>query len=243
MAKDPAFLWYPGDWLGGTIRFTRLQKGAYIDLLMAQFNGGHMTGQDIAQVLGQDYPLVWDDNLKSKFKIDADGKYYNVRLENEQIKRKKFVDSRHNNLEGVNQYGHKEGQVTSLMENENINVNVNEYINVVKDVIKQSKKKIEIPEFNEFMTYAMNIEIYCHEFDFQIKAKYEAWKENGWKDGNNSVIKNWKTKLKNTMPYFKKNGGNNGTNKRSASFVSNEEFKQDVKDLYEGREETNFHQG
>ncbi|MHA2039809.1 MAG: hypothetical protein ACW98X_25615, partial [Promethearchaeota archaeon] len=42
MAKDPAFLFYPGDWLGGTMLFSRAHKGAYMDLLMAQFNNGHM---------------------------------------------------------------------------------------------------------------------------------------------------------------------------------------------------------
>jgi hypothetical protein len=232
--KDPAFLFYPNDWLGGTMRFTRLQKGAYIDLLMAQFNGGHMTGQDIAQLLGQDYNIIWDDNFKSKFKIDDNGLFYNGRLEIEQIKRKKFVDSRYNNLEGTNQHSHKEGQTTSLMENENVNEDI--IINKVKE-----RKKIDIPELGEFLAYAKTIEIYRPEYDFQIKAKYEAWKENGWKDGYNKIIKSWKTKLKNTMTFFN-HGGNNGKDKRSPSFVSNDEIRQDIKDLYEGREETIFHQ-
>ena len=43
MSKDPAFLFYPGDWLGGTMLMTRHHKGAYMDLLMAQYNNGHMT--------------------------------------------------------------------------------------------------------------------------------------------------------------------------------------------------------
>ncbi|MGD1008471.1 MAG: hypothetical protein ABR980_14715 [Ignavibacteriaceae bacterium] len=170
--KDPAFLFYPNDWLGGTMRFTRLQKGAYIDLLMAQFNGGHLTGQDIAQLLGQDYNIIWDDNFKSKFKIDDNGLFYNGRLEIEQIKRKKFVDSRYNNLEGTNQHSHKRGRLTSLMENENVNEDI--IINKVKE-----RKKIDIPELGEFLAYAKTIEIYRPEYDFQIKAKYEAWKENG----------------------------------------------------------------
>ena len=39
--------------------------------------------------------------------------------------------------------------------------------------------------------------------EFSLKAKYEAWVGDGWKDGNNKQIKNWKTKLKNTLPYLK----------------------------------------
>lgn len=38
MAKDPAFLFYPGDWLGGTMGMSLTQKGAYFHLLMVQFN-------------------------------------------------------------------------------------------------------------------------------------------------------------------------------------------------------------
>ena len=41
------------------------------------------------------------------------------------------------------------------------------------------------------------------ELDYAIKSKYEAWKDNGWKDGNGKEIKNWKTTLRNTMPYLK----------------------------------------
>jgi len=61
-----------------------------------------------------------------------------------------------------------------------------------------------IPAFDEFSKYAKTLSIYHSSFDFQLKAKYEAWVENKWRDGNNKPIKNWKTKLSNTMPYFKK---------------------------------------
>jgi len=38
MAKDPAFLFYPNDYIGGTMGMTFEEKGAYIELLMLQFN-------------------------------------------------------------------------------------------------------------------------------------------------------------------------------------------------------------
>ena len=34
MSKDPAFLFYPNDYLGGTMGMTFEMKGAYIDLLI-----------------------------------------------------------------------------------------------------------------------------------------------------------------------------------------------------------------
>lgn len=98
MAKDPAFLFYPGDWLGGTMAFTRSHKGAYMDLLMAQFNGGHMSVQDIKIILDGDFDTMWESKLKSKFKQDQDGRYYNERLEKEKLSRKKYTESRKRNL-------------------------------------------------------------------------------------------------------------------------------------------------
>lgn len=91
-----------------------------MELLMMQFNRGHMTSHMCGQVVGQ----LWD-KIKDKFTQDDKGLWYNVRLEEEQIKRKKFTETRRNNLSGVNQYtkkgSKKAGHMTSHMENENIN--------------------------------------------------------------------------------------------------------------------------
>ena len=127
MAKDPAFLFYPNDWDGGTKLFTRAQKGAYIDLLMCQFHNGHMTSHDIGHVLGQiDFDAMWENKLKTKFKQDSEGKFFNEKLENEQLKRKNWCESRRNNKEGKNQFtGHMTTHTTGHMVNVNVNVNDN----------------------------------------------------------------------------------------------------------------------
>lgn len=118
MAKDPAFLFYPNDYIGGTMGMTFEEKGAYIELLMLQFNRGHMTSHMVGQTVGQ----LWD-KIKDKFVIDANGLYYNVRLEQEKENRKSFSNSRRNNLLGKNQYSNKDkkesGHMTSHMEDEN----------------------------------------------------------------------------------------------------------------------------
>jgi len=130
--KDPAFLFYPNDYLGGTMGMTFEEKGAYIELLMLQFNRGHMTSHMIAQTIGQ----LWD-TLKDKFIQDDKGLFYNIRLEDEQNKRKLFTDSRRNNKLGINQHTKKEGHMTSHMEDENEDVNI--VINT-----KEIKDKFEI---------------------------------------------------------------------------------------------------
>lgn len=89
--KDPAFLFYPNDWLGGTMSMTRAQKGAYIDLLVAQFNSGPLSISAIKQVLGRDFK-EWK-SLADKFKKDEHGNFFNSRLEDEKSKRKQHAET------------------------------------------------------------------------------------------------------------------------------------------------------
>ena len=117
MAKDPAMLWYPGDWISGTQGMTFEEKGAYMELLMFQFNNGHMGDHMIGRMVGQ----LWGQ-IKHKFKVDENGLWYNERVDLEKEKRKSFTNSRKNNLQGKNQYS-KNGHTTSRMENVNGNIN------------------------------------------------------------------------------------------------------------------------
>jgi len=209
MAKDPAFLFYPNDYIGGTMGMTFEEKGAYIELLMMQFNRGHMTSHMIGQTVGQ----LWD-KLKDKFIQDGDGLWYNKRLEEEQNKRKTFTESRRNNISGINQYskkevkkvGHTVGHMTSHMENVNVNDNVD--INVLNLNAKKGKEKY--PTFDEFLEYAKTLKSWQPGFEVQLEAKFNQWNEGNWKDGFGKPIKNWKTKLQNTIIYFKAQNGNNG---------------------------------
>ena len=122
MAKDPAFLFYPGDWLGGTLGMTFEEKGAYIELLMLQFNRGHMTKEMILQTLGHMGGQLFG-RIEDKFRMDSDGMYYNERLEIEIKKRQAYIKSRCNNVSGVNQHtknsGHMDAHTSSHMEDEN----------------------------------------------------------------------------------------------------------------------------
>lgn len=142
MGKDPALLWYPNDWIGGTMGMTFEQKGAYFELLMAQFNRGHMTEDMIGQMVGQNWVTI-----KDKFIQDENGLWYNKRLEFEQQKRQRFVQSRYNNKSGKNQYSKNRSydqsyvnEVTEHMENENENENkdINECKLSVSDLFSKT---------------------------------------------------------------------------------------------------------
>lgn len=67
---------------------------------------------------------------------------------------------------------------------------------------QETKEQIYIPTFIEFLKFA--IEQVPNINKDEVKLKYESWKVNNWKDGNNKQIKNWKTKLLNTLPYISK---------------------------------------
>jgi len=97
MPKDPALLWYWSDWRGGTGTFTRHLKGCYMDLLDAQFNSGPLSLEEIRTVLGADFGQAWP-TLQKKFTLTDSGLYYNERMEFEKDKRKKFTESRRQNL-------------------------------------------------------------------------------------------------------------------------------------------------
>jgi len=92
MSKDPAFLFYPNDYLGGTMGMTFEQKGAYIDLLIFQFNNHHFTEEQAKQVLSICFANVWQV-LKNKFKKEGEF-YFNERLRTEVDKRKAYTESR-----------------------------------------------------------------------------------------------------------------------------------------------------
>lgn len=77
-------------------------------------------------------------------------------------------------------------------------------INLKPIIIKEN-----IPEQNIFLDYCKEVlnEKYLP-LEFSLKAKYETWAADGWIDGNGKKIKNWKTKIKNTIPFLKPLHGN-----------------------------------
>lgn len=190
MAKDPAFLFYPNDWIGGTMGMTFEEKGAYMELLMTQFNRGHMTTHMIGQVVGQ----IWD-RIQEKFVKDENGLWYNVRLEEEKVRRQNFTKSRRNNVSGKNQHSKKEenneenevahmdGHMTSHMENENTLI------------LNNNKNKIDITKSNLFKQPIVPSKDEVWEFfkgsggtKEMAKSFYEKYEATGWMLNGSPVV-------------------------------------------------------
>lgn len=92
MAKDPAVLFYTGDFLNGCTDLTLEERGQYITLLCLQHQKGHLSEKTIRLTVGS----VSVDVL-SKFERDDDGLYFNERMEEEIVKRQHFLDTRYFN--------------------------------------------------------------------------------------------------------------------------------------------------
>ena len=87
MVKDPAILFYTGDFLNGCTCLTMEERGQYITILCLQHQLGHLSEKTIRLSLGS----VSVDVLK-KLQKDSDGNYFNDRMEQEMTKR---VKTRH----------------------------------------------------------------------------------------------------------------------------------------------------
>ena len=200
MAKDPAFLFYPGDYVSGTMGMTFEEKGAYMDLLMLQFNRGHMNTHMIQHTIGH----LWEQ-VKCKFIQDDEGLWYNVRLDVEKEKRKTFTESRRNNMKPKDKPSYATPYETHMQHHmdshmENVNENINKDINT-------NKSKCSFEQAYEYMANKISLDL----------AKIEAEKfvnyytSNGWKVGKNPM-KSWthaaNTWLINSKQYAKGTSNN-----------------------------------
>ena len=195
MAKDPAFLFYPGDYVSGTMGMTFEEKGAYMDLLMLQFNRGHMNTHMIQHTVGH----LWEQ-VKCKFIQDKEGLWYNVRLDVEKDKRKTFTESRRNNMKPKNKPKEDAPYETHMQPHmdyhmENVNENENKDINI-------NKSKCSFEQVYEYMS----LRIGTNQAKIEAEKFVNYYESNGWKVGKNpmkswgAAANNWIT---NTKQYAK----------------------------------------
>jgi uncharacterized protein YdaU (DUF1376 family) len=154
MAKDPAFLFYPSDFLTGTQDLDMEEIGIYITLLCLQHQKGHLTEKMIRLCRGIKNGIAPAD-VMAKFMQDENGNFYNERLEEE--KEKRAIHSEKQSLRAI------EGWKKRKKEPNNNNatayttacaaampledVNVNRDINVINNIIIDISKKNNFEKF------------------------------------------------------------------------------------------------
>ena len=151
MAKDPATLWYWNDWNGGTMTLSRHLKGCYMDLLSAQFNSGPLSLEEIKTILGSDFGQSWPA-IQKKFK-QADGLFFNERMEAEKEKRKQHSKKQSENVKKRwEKYDGNTIVYTKPIPLENENEDENE------NLLKKENEKFLVPQilqtgYQRFPTY------------------------------------------------------------------------------------------
>lgn len=176
MAKDPAFLFYTGDFSTGTQFMSDEQIGKYIRLLMAQHQHGRLSEKQVIFICKNNDPEVM-----CKFKKDDDGFFYNERLEKEINKRKAFSESRSKNKAGktkntsISYDNHMENKDKDIIK-DNKNKDVIE--NVIISFTEITGKKIKLNDSRKKLINGRLSEGYDLEsFKKVIKVKFEQWKD------------------------------------------------------------------
>lgn len=211
--KDPAFLFYPSDFLTGTMLLSNEQIGKYIKLLCLQHQHGSLSEKHMLQICGE-----YDEELYSKFKKDDDGKYYNERLQKETIKRKKYSESRRQNRMGGAKKDEEKPSYDDTydftyaetydghMENRNRDRDISTNKNNVKKK-KTAKKDLPKKTYGEFNNVKLTDEDYeklkekFPDYEDKIEALSIGIDSKGYKYKNHySTILNWDRRDKKEKP-------------------------------------------
>lgn len=95
MPQPPSFPFYPADWLLGTLTFSLAEDGAYLRLVMHQWNAGSVPGDDlravasILRVSERDARAVWA-TVSAKFERGDDGLWRNARVERQRAEKVRY---------------------------------------------------------------------------------------------------------------------------------------------------------
>lgn len=142
--------------------------------------------------------------------------FFNLLVEDGMIKRQKIGSGKQSTtlitIENYNNYQlwietqeKREGNMRETQEKHEGNARGVQY-NKDNKGNKENKEEIIIPSYDDFKKHAFQKlndkgvdNVFLYEFD--IKAKYEQWVENEWRDGYNKPILNWKSTLTNQIKY------------------------------------------
>jgi len=125
MTKDPAFLFYYQDFLVGTNHMTTEQVGMYILCLCHQANKGNIRRTHLERICNnnhEDIYVIGEKFVQDNEHLDC---LFNIRLRNEQAKRKELADKRRKSLEDW-RAKQKTGKTARQYNNSNESENENE---------------------------------------------------------------------------------------------------------------------
>lgn len=176
MAKDPAFLFYPSDFLTGTMFMNNEQIGIYIRLLCSQHqHGGIIDKISFNSLVGE------NQLLKSKF-IESETGFYNERLTIEMDKRNKKSNNMSETAKEV--WAERKAKKNTIV------------------LQKQSKSKTKVNKNDTIAIQSINrnidvIKDYFVDNGYSIESAEKFFKYYDvadWKDSQGNEVKSWKQK-------------------------------------------------
>ena len=129
-----------------------------------------------------DYPLETDNSnqkIEKKIAVIQD------------VKKQDIVKKQSNNIE------------------QNLKQNSGQLSKDLPQNIPQKALNKDIPTLEEFLLFAKTLNSYDDSLVENLELKYEEWTEKGWKNNFGRLITDWKSTIKNTMPYLKNRSSTN----------------------------------
>lgn len=198
MAKDPAFLFYPGDYLRDTQCLSESVQVAY-DRIMCE----HMRNICISQQQLNFFTKKLSPDEIAELKMvltEVDGGYQIEWVASSILKRKSYSESRSKNRQG-NKKHMKNISDTYVQHMENEIVNENE-IEVVTE--KKTRSKFSAPEYSEIESFMKERNAVAggvwpaDKVVTEAKKYYNYYQSNGWRVGKNPM-KDWQAAARNWM--------------------------------------------
>lgn len=194
MAKDPAFLFYPSDFLTGTMFLSNEQIGIYIRLLCSQHqHGGLIDKLSFDSLVGNNHLL------RSKF-IENENGFYNERLTIEVSKRNKKSTNMSNTAKEVWEKRKLEKEYNCNTNVKEINTNVKENdtnvmqtVNVNKDIYiynNTAEKSFLKPSVSEIKDYCL-----IRNNNVDSETFFDFYESKGWVVGK-SKMKDWRASIR-----------------------------------------------
>jgi|GEM_PF-4902598 len=191
MSKLPYLQLFPADFLEDAMMMSNEEAGIYIKMICQS----HIQKEIPKKRLPFLAQIEWNELssfIQDKF-IDTGESVVNKRVHKSIVKHENFIEKQRIN-------GAKGGRPKTQ---KNLSTSISNS-NTISNTNTNSKK---IPALTEFLDYAniiySQLDKDIEPFLYTIKAKYQTWKDDGWKNGHGKPIKNWKNTLNNTLPYLK----------------------------------------
>lgn len=215
MAKDPAFLFYPGDASNDTQFMNRLERGAYFDLIKAQRLFGGYTAVQLRKVLGSDFEAVWP---ALELVLQFDGEKYFIGWLAESISKRDSYSKKQS--ERVKARWNNDGNTAVLPKKEIENeIEIEDVIEKEQRAKKIRFQKPELSDVTKFMT-EVNM-VAGGKWDIvkvqtTAKAFWNYYESNGWHVGR-TAMKNWQAAARNWMNREHTNNKNQNNGKSNSS--------------------------